>query len=162
MSRATTLNAGSGTFDVATGTTLTQNGVIGGTGGLTKAGGGTLVLGGANTYSGVTTINAGTLALSGGGSIASSSGVDLAAAGTTFDIAGSTGGQTIQDLGGVAGSIHGSPGSLENLAAPCLRGCGRAAARGSFLARRFALLSFADCKRGSHVAERGPAQGRGG
>ena len=37
--------------------------------------------------------------------IASSSGVDLAAAGTTFDIAGSTGGQTIQDLGGVAGSI---------------------------------------------------------
>ncbi len=64
MSRATTLNAGGGTFDVATGTTLTQNGGIDGSDGLTKTGAGTLVLGGTNTYQGGTTINAGVLAIS--------------------------------------------------------------------------------------------------
>ncbi len=68
MSRATTLNL-RGLFDVATGTTLTQNGVIGGADGITKSGGGTLVLGAANTYGGQTTIEGGTLALSGAGSI---------------------------------------------------------------------------------------------
>ncbi|WP_296341163.1 autotransporter-associated beta strand repeat-containing protein [Reyranella sp.] len=104
MSRATTLNAGGGTILVALSQSLTQNGVIGGTGGLTKTGLGALVLTAVNTYQGDTTINAGTLALSGSGSIASSSGLDLAAAGTTFTIEGSSGNQTIQDLSGVAGS----------------------------------------------------------
>ena len=104
MSRATTLNAG-GTFDVATGATLAQNGVIGGAGGLTKAGSGTLTLAAANGYSGATTVNAGTLALSGNGSIAASSGVNLAVANTTFDISGANGSRTIQDLTGVAGTF---------------------------------------------------------
>src|SRR4029077_8761897 len=47
------------------GGTLTESGVIGGTGGLTKAGAGTMVLSGssANTYSGLTTVSAGTLIL---------------------------------------------------------------------------------------------------
>ncbi|MBN9541180.1 MAG: autotransporter-associated beta strand repeat-containing protein, partial [Alphaproteobacteria bacterium] len=61
MVRATTLNAEGGTFDVATGTTLTQTGDITGIGGLIKQGGGTLVLGGTNSYSDGTTVSAGTL-----------------------------------------------------------------------------------------------------
>ncbi len=58
-SRATTLNSGGGTFDVAM--TLRQDAVIDGAGGLTKSGAGTLVLNGSNTYQGGTTINAGTI-----------------------------------------------------------------------------------------------------
>jgi outer membrane autotransporter protein len=61
MARATTLNAGGGTFDTAAGTTLTQNGAIGGTGPLVKAGAGTLILGGNNNYSGGTTVSGGVL-----------------------------------------------------------------------------------------------------
>ncbi len=49
------------TFDVIAGTTLTDNGVISGTGNLNKIGAGTLVVAGNNTYSGVTNVNAGTL-----------------------------------------------------------------------------------------------------
>ena len=102
MSRATTLNL-TGFFDVATGTTLTQNGVIGGAYGLTKSGGGTLVLGAANTYGGQTTIEGGTLALSGAGSIASSI-VSLTIAGATFDISAASGNRTIGDLSGAVGT----------------------------------------------------------
>ncbi|TAJ87610.1 autotransporter-associated beta strand repeat-containing protein [Reyranella sp.] len=102
MSRATTLNL-TGFFDVATGTTLTQNGVIGGAYGLTKSGAGTLVLGAANTYGGQTTIEGGTLALSGAGSIVSGI-VVLTAAGATFDISAASGNRTIGDLSGVAGT----------------------------------------------------------
>src|SRR5262249_2669765 len=43
LSRATTLNAGGGTFDASSGTTLTLGGVIGGTGALTKTDSGILV-----------------------------------------------------------------------------------------------------------------------
>jgi fibronectin-binding autotransporter adhesin len=102
MSRATTLNL-RGLFDVATGTTLTQNGVIGGADGITKSGGGTLVLGAANTYGGQTTIEGGTLALSGAGSIVSGI-VVLTATGATFDISAASGNRTIGDLSGVAGT----------------------------------------------------------
>ena len=48
--RTTTLNACGGTIDVANGSTLTMNGVIGGGGALTKADSGTLALTGNNTY----------------------------------------------------------------------------------------------------------------
>jgi len=58
--RAVTLT-GSGTFAPDTGTTLTLNGVISGSGSLTKTGAGTLVLSGTNTYSGGTTVSSGTL-----------------------------------------------------------------------------------------------------
>ncbi len=63
MSRATTLNVGGGTFDVASATTLTHDGVIGGAGNLTKTGAGTLVLTAANTYWSGTRINAGTISI---------------------------------------------------------------------------------------------------
>ena len=63
-SRGITLGTGTNTFNVGGSTTLTENGVIGGTGGLTMATGtGTLILGGANTFSGATAINAGVLQL---------------------------------------------------------------------------------------------------
>ena len=62
--RGAALSAGGGTFDSASGTTLTYNGIIAGTGGLTKANSGTLVLGGANTYTGATTLNGGILSIS--------------------------------------------------------------------------------------------------
>ena len=98
-----TINLGDNTLTAGTANSTSFAGVISGTGGLTKQGSGTLTLSGANTYGGATTIDAGTLALGSGGSIALSSGLALAAAGAGFDI--STGGnQTIQDLGGVAGS----------------------------------------------------------
>ncbi|MCF7647456.1 autotransporter-associated beta strand repeat-containing protein, partial [Pseudochrobactrum asaccharolyticum] len=58
MNRATVLNAGGGTFDVAI-ATLVQTGVISGAGALTKSGTGTLTLSGTNTYAGGTTITAG-------------------------------------------------------------------------------------------------------
>ncbi len=61
MSRATTVNAGGGTFDTDAGTTLTHSSAITGSGALTKTGSGTLVLTGTNTYSGGTTVSAGTL-----------------------------------------------------------------------------------------------------
>ncbi len=50
-----------------TGTTFTQNNVIGGSGGLTKAGGGTMILTQNNTYGGGTTISGGILQLGNGG-----------------------------------------------------------------------------------------------
>jgi fibronectin-binding autotransporter adhesin len=65
--RATTLNANGGAFDVAPTTTLTMTGAIGGAGALTKADAGILALTGDNTYSGGTTISSGTLQLGDGG-----------------------------------------------------------------------------------------------
>ena len=62
--RGISLGASGGTFDVASGTTLTYNGIVAGPGGLTKIDSGTLVLGGVNTYSGTTTISTGTLSIS--------------------------------------------------------------------------------------------------
>ena len=61
--RGATLNAGGGTFDTASGTTVTYNGIIAGAGGLAKSNSGTLVLGGANTYTGATTLNGGVLSI---------------------------------------------------------------------------------------------------
>jgi fibronectin-binding autotransporter adhesin len=59
--------SGAGTIDVASGQTLTFNGVVAnnlsGIGSLTKTGNGTLALNGANSYSGSTLVSAGTLAI---------------------------------------------------------------------------------------------------
>ena len=61
--RGTTVNAGGGTIDVNSGTTLTYNGILAGTGALTKVDTGTLVLGGAttNTHTGDINVTGGTL-----------------------------------------------------------------------------------------------------
>ena len=52
---------GSHTFTIAGGTTLTESGMVSGSGGLTESGGGTLTLSGNNTYSGNTVVNAGAI-----------------------------------------------------------------------------------------------------
>ncbi len=87
--RATQLNAGGGTFDVGTGTTLTWNGDITGGAGhdLTKAGNGTLVLGGTNTYAGTTFVNTGTLRLGTAQALSAHTTLQVAA-GATFDANG--------------------------------------------------------------------------
>jgi outer membrane autotransporter protein len=97
MDRATTLDASGGTFDTDSGTTLTQQGQIGGAGSLTKTGAGNLTLTGNNTYTGATTISSGTLALSGTGSIAASSGVQDDG---VFDISATSAGASINTLAG--------------------------------------------------------------
>jgi autotransporter-associated beta strand protein len=75
-----------------------------GTGTFTKQGSGSITFGAVNTYTGLTTISDGKLALSGAGEISASSGVTLTMATAKFDISAATGGATIKDLNGVAGS----------------------------------------------------------
>ena len=66
--RTLNLNAGGGTVEVTTaGTTLTESGIISGSGSLTKTGPGILALTAANTYSGATAVNNGTLQIGAGG-----------------------------------------------------------------------------------------------
>ncbi len=108
ISRLATLNGGLGAFDVATGTTLTYSGAIGGTGNLGKYGGGTMVLTNVSTYSGQTLVEAGTLALSGAGSIAASSSLIMGGFGGIFDISQTTGGASIsllQSLGVIEAGV---------------------------------------------------------
>ncbi|MGJ7511463.1 autotransporter-associated beta strand repeat-containing protein [Variovorax sp. GT1P44] len=78
MTHATALNTGGGTFNVATSTALTANGVIAngnGPGAITKTGTGTLVLNAANTYSGGTSINAGGVQVASDANLGAASGV---------------------------------------------------------------------------------------
>jgi autotransporter-associated beta strand protein len=86
--RAVVLGPGGGTFDIASGTTLSVAGAISdstvGIGGLTKIDTGTLVLGGSDSYTGPTTINGGTLSLATGGSLSSSSALVTGGSGGTF------------------------------------------------------------------------------
>jgi fibronectin-binding autotransporter adhesin len=69
--RATTINAGGATFEVASGFTTTWSGNISGVGGLTKTDAGSLVLSGNNSYSGATDIQGGKLYLGGAGRLGS-------------------------------------------------------------------------------------------
>lgn len=75
--------AGSVTWDVSTGETVTLTDTLGGgtdaqiTGGLTKTGGGTLSLGGANSYTGDTLVSAGTLALTNAGALGGSTNITV-------------------------------------------------------------------------------------
>jgi fibronectin-binding autotransporter adhesin len=82
----------------------TLSSAITGDGSVTKSGAGTLTLSNADTYSGGTTINGGTLALGAGGSLAATGALNLGAAGATFDTS-AAGAQTIGDLSGIAGSV---------------------------------------------------------
>jgi|GEM_PF-836323 len=84
--RATTLS-GRGTFDTASGVTLTWDGDISGDGTLNKLGLGTLQLGGNNTYSGVTNVNAGTLRLGSAAALSPNTMLNVAA-GAIFDANG--------------------------------------------------------------------------
>jgi len=112
-----TTGSGSGTLDVAGGTTLAYGGIIAnngsGIGALSKTSGGTLTLSGVNTFSGDTLINAGTLALSGSGAIAGSPNIGIAA-GAALDVSGVSGGyalgssQTLYATNGATAAINGS------------------------------------------------------
>ncbi len=102
-----------GIFDIDTGDTLTQTGVIQNnttTSSLTKTGSGILVLGGSNTYTGDTIVNNGRLEISTNERIGDSS--DLVVNGGTFDLNNRT--ETVSGLGGTGGSIDtgGSSGRL--------------------------------------------------
>ncbi len=81
MNRSTTIGAGNATIETDTGTTLTQQGSITGTGSLIKTGEGALVLTGTGAYSGGTTIASGLLQLGDGGTSGSIVG-DIANNGT--------------------------------------------------------------------------------
>ncbi|TPI99681.1 autotransporter outer membrane beta-barrel domain-containing protein [Mesorhizobium sp. B2-8-1] len=59
--RAVALNAGGGTFETDSATSMVLNSTVSGAGALTKEGGGTLILAGTNTYQGGTFINEGTV-----------------------------------------------------------------------------------------------------
>ncbi|WAC20173.1 autotransporter-associated beta strand repeat-containing protein [Luteolibacter sp. SL250] len=65
MNRATTLNAGGGTFNIETDKTVTQQGAITGGGSLSKTGTGALALRAASDYTGGTTISEGVLDVNG-------------------------------------------------------------------------------------------------
>ncbi len=80
-----TINPGGGTFNIASGLTLTIAIPITGTGGLTNQGTGVLVFSGTNTFTGPTVINAGTLVLAGHGSIANCPDITLAG-GAALDV----------------------------------------------------------------------------
>ena len=80
--RTVTLNAGGGAFETATGTTLTLNNGVHGTGGLIKTGTGTLILDGTVSppgvnYSGATVVRQGTL----GGQLSAASAYTIEAGG---------------------------------------------------------------------------------
>ncbi len=77
-SRISITNGAKITFDVASGSTLSIDGVIKNTGGYTKSGAGTLKLTADNTYTGTTTISAGSIKLSGDGDLGDGSVVNNA------------------------------------------------------------------------------------
>src|SRR5205807_6973611 len=80
--RGISLGSSGGTFDVASGTTLTYGGIAAGTGSLSKTSVGTLTLNGINTYTGGTTINGGIVAVNSDSSLGASSGALTLNAGT--------------------------------------------------------------------------------
>lgn len=112
MNRATTLNAGGGTFEVAPDTTLTQHGVIAGPGILGKTGTGTLYLTAANLYGGGTHLDAGTILV--GNAAALGTGTLAMAADTTLDFDASYTLANAITLSG-ADSINATSGLTETL-----------------------------------------------
>lgn len=85
MSFTNAIAIGSGaalTIATPAGTTLSQSGILSGTGGLTKSGAGSLLLSQAETYSGTTLVSSGTLSLGSSGTLASSTNVTVSNGGT--------------------------------------------------------------------------------
>jgi autotransporter-associated beta strand protein len=82
--RGITLGASGGTFNAASGHTITLTTVTTGSGALKKDGVGTLTMTGAHTYTGLTTVNAGTLNLNrtGGGTLPATNNVTVASGAT--------------------------------------------------------------------------------
>ena len=107
-SRAVTLGAGGGTFDVQAASSLTLTGTLGGAGGLTKTGAGTLVLSGAAGYGGATTVSAGVLQ-AGAANLFGAGAAMTVAGGATLDLNGF--GQSVGSLAG-AGSVALGPATL--------------------------------------------------
>ena len=104
--------SGAGTFDVATGTILTYNGVIAGAGGnLSKSNAGELTLGGNNTYTTATNIDAGTLSLGASDVIANASTVSVN--GGAFNLNGHS--DTVASLTVNNGSVTTSTGTLTTI-----------------------------------------------
>ena len=100
--RSVTFGAGGGTIDVATGTTATVDGVLGGSGNFTKSGAGILALDSASsTFAGATFINEGTLRLNDENVLASSA-VTVASGAT---VTAAFGNAAIGNLSG-AGNLH--------------------------------------------------------
>ncbi|WP_244136303.1 autotransporter outer membrane beta-barrel domain-containing protein [Burkholderia sp. BCC0405] len=93
--RAILLDAGGGTLDVDSSTTLTTNGVISGSGALNKAGAGTLVLMTPATYTGDTTVAAGVLQ-AGAANVLSPVSATTVASNATLDLNGFN--QTLSSL----------------------------------------------------------------
>ncbi|MFL6584104.1 MAG: autotransporter-associated beta strand repeat-containing protein [Chthoniobacterales bacterium] len=89
MSRSITLGGTGGTFDVLSGVTETQNGVISGPGSLSKINAGLLALNAGNTYSGGTNISGGTVQINSDASLGASSG-NVTIGNATLDVANDT------------------------------------------------------------------------
>ncbi|MGK0566183.1 autotransporter outer membrane beta-barrel domain-containing protein [Bordetella bronchiseptica] len=126
--RRTTIDAGGGTFEVASGTTLNWTGRMLGNGTLVKEGAGTLALSGFNAHGG-TVVNAGTVQISndyglGNGALtlnnsrlASTADIYTEAAATvngngTFDTANGTTLQWMGDIGGAGALVKTGAGTL--------------------------------------------------
>ncbi|KDC75210.1 autotransporter outer membrane beta-barrel domain-containing protein [Bordetella bronchiseptica] len=126
--RRTTIDAGGGTFEVASGTTLNWTGRMLGNGTLVKEGAGTLALSGFNAHGG-TVVNAGTVQISndyglGNGALtlnnsrlASTADIYAEAAATvngngTFDTANGTTLQWMGDIGGAGALVKTGAGTL--------------------------------------------------
>ena len=86
--RGITLNSGGGTINTNSGTTLTYDGIITGTGALTKSGTGTfnLTSGSNNTYSGATYIQEGTHAIAHANGLGSTSGATTVSTNASLNI----------------------------------------------------------------------------
>ena len=86
--RGITLNSGGGTINTNSGTTLTYDGIIAGTGTLTKLGTGTfnLTSGSNNTYSGATYIQEGTHAIAHANGLGSTSGATTVSTNASLNI----------------------------------------------------------------------------
>jgi len=99
------------TLNVASGTSYTFAGTLGGAGtdennlALVKSGAGTQTLTGNNTYTGLTTISGGTLALSAAGALATTGTVAVTNSGAAFDISSANSGRTLGMLTGAASSV---------------------------------------------------------